>query len=259
MPSRAIGLAFLGLLAVCPAMGQVNIQLECENTTVLTHEPLTVRVTVLNSGVTPLVINSAGGAGPQLRFSVEHDSGRPARRRQGETLAPLTLQPGQAQVLEVDLTMHVVLTQPDRYFVRAAVKDGVDVLARSSLKAIDVVPGTELAAAAGGVPGAPGIKRTYSLRYWGRKQKEHVFLCVSDAPSGRAFAPIHLGTLVRVVRPTVTMGKGGMVTVKHQVNRSQMMVSTLRSRRDRLTLVSQKPVRITNAAPPKAPARLPRK
>jgi len=240
------------------AMGQADLKLDIENTTVLTHEPLMARVTVLNSGTLPLVINDASGAGPQLRFSVEHDSEQMATRRQGGALAPLTLQPGQAQVLEVDLTMRFVLTQSDRYFVRALL-DGDGAQARSSLKVIDVVPGMELASVTGSVLRAPGVRRAYSLRYWSRNQKEHVFLCVSEAPSGRVFPPIHLGTLIRVVRPTITVGQGGTVTVKHQVNRSQMMVSTLRSLRDKLALVSQRPVRITTAAPTKAPATLPRK
>jgi hypothetical protein len=258
MSSRSVRTALFGLLAAVSAMGQVDLGLEIENSTVLRHEPLMAHVTVLNGGAVPLVINAAGGVGPQLRFIVEHNSGRSAVRRQGGALASLTLQPGQAQMLEVDLTMHFVLTQADRYFVRAVLDAGGG-QARSSLKAVDVVPGIELEAVTGTVPRAPGVQRTYSLRYWGRKQKEHAFLCVSESPSGRTFAPIYLGAIIRVVRPTVTVGKDGAVTVKHQVNRSQMMVSTLRSRRDKLTLVSQKPVRITTAAPPKAPARLPRK
>jgi hypothetical protein len=256
MPGKSIQLSVLALFVAAAAVGQVDLRLDIENTTVLTHEPIVARVTMLNGGAMPLVINAASGAGPQLRFNVERDSGRLAERRQGGSLSPLTLRPGQAQLLEVDLTMHFVLTQSDRYFVRAVLDDGVE--ARSSLKAFDVIPGMELVKVTGNVTGAPGVQRTYSLRYWGRNRKEHVFLCVSDAPSGRAFAPIHLGTLIRVVRPTVTVRTDGTVTVRHQVNRSQMMVSTLRSRRDKLTLVSQRPVRMPTPPRPKPPT-LPRK
>ncbi len=257
MSCKPIRLAMATLLTAVSAMGQVDLRLDIENTTVLTHEPLMARVTVVNNGVEPLVVNAAGGAGPQLYFNVEHDSRGASARRQGKVLPPLTLQPGHAQVVEVDLTMHFVLTQSGRYFVRAKLGGG-GVEARSSLKVIDMVPGMELVSVTGSIPRTPGVRRTYSLRHWSWKREKHVLLCVSDAPSGRVFAPIHLGTFISVVRPTLTVGADGMVTVKHQVNRFQMMVSTLKSLRDKVTLVSQRPVRITASAPPKAPASLPR-
>ncbi|MBL7075936.1 MAG: hypothetical protein ISS31_00555 [Kiritimatiellae bacterium] len=247
----------LFLFAAAMATGQVDLRLDIATSTVLTHEPLTARVTVVNNGALPLAVNAADGSGPQLYFGVEHDSGVSAVRREGGALPAFMVPPGRVETVEVDLTMRFVLTQSGSYFVRALL-DGGGVEARSSLKVIDVVPGIELIRTSGNVPYAPGVRRTYSLRYWGRQRRDHVFLCVSDAPSGRTFAPIHLGTLMRVVRPTMSAGDDGVVTVKHQVNRSQMMVSTLKSRRSRLSLVSQRPVRTSSAPMPKPPT-LPRK
>jgi hypothetical protein len=247
--------AMWSVFAAVIATAQVDIRLEIENTTVLTHEALMARVTVLNQGLAPLTINAADGTGPQLRFNVEHDSGRSAARRQGARPQELAVPAGQARALDVDLTMLYDMTQSDRYFVRALLIGG-NVEVRSSLKVIDIVPGLELASASGSVPRAPGVRRIYSLRYWARKQEEHVFLCVHDEPSGRTFSPVYLGTLIRVVRPTMQLGEGGTVTVKHQVNRAQMMVSTLKSRANRLSLLSQRPVRMRSKPLPKAPSLL---
>jgi hypothetical protein len=243
---------------VCAAVvapAQVDIRLEIKNTTVLTHEPLMAGVTVVNQGLAALTLNAANGTGPQLRFNVEHDSGSSAVRRQGARPQELVVPAGQARALDVDLTMLYNMTQSDRYFVRALLMGG-SIEVRSPLKVIDVVPGLELASASGSVPRAPGVRRIYSLRYWTRKQEEHIFLCVHDESFARTFSPVYLGSLIRVVRPTIELGAGGTVTVKHQVNRAQMMVSTLKSQPNKLSLLSQRPVRITSKALPKAPSLL---
>ncbi len=248
----------LGVLLVAgtAAMAQVHVRLDVGTSTVLKHEPLMVRVVVQNDGGAPLIVNAPGGSGPQLRFNVEHNNGRRARRRQNAGRKQVAVPAGEARVIEADVTKYVDVTAPDRYFVRAVI-EGAGGEARSTLKQIDVVPGLEVARTVGAVALAPGVRRTYSLRYWPRNQEEHIFLCVSDVPTGRVFEPVYLGTLVRVVQPTLELGADGIVTVVHQVNRSQVMVSTLNSQRDRLTLVTQKPERIAAGAPRKAPG-LPR-
>lgn len=169
----------------------------------------------------------------------------------------LSVSPGGVATVDLDVTRYAVMREPGHYFVRVVLEGG-GFSARSTLKAVDVVPGLELLRATGGVPGAPGVRRRYVLRYWPRKNKEHLFLCVSDAPSGRVFAPIHLGLLLRVMPPSIAPAENGTVIVKHQVNRSQMMTSTLRSRPGQLALVSQDPVRLSAPPPPARPT-LPRR
>lgn len=237
-------------LLAASAAGQLDVSLHMEHSAVLLHEPLQARVTIHNGGIDPVTLNDARG-GVQLLFYVERDNGVsiPARQ-QAPPVKRMVVEPGKTQAIEIDLTMQFAMADPGRYFVRAVLDDGREAI-RSRLKMVDVVPGLELAKASGAVPKAPGVQRTYSLRYWARDGKEYAFLCVSDTPSGQVFAPINLGTLVRVARPTVTIDDQGAVTVTHQVNRGQLMVSTLESAADKLTLKSQIPVMMFT--PPSAP------
>ncbi len=237
-------------LAAGWASGQLKLGLDVDPSTGIVHESLMARVTVENGSGAPLAVNSGTEAGLRLRLSVENDGGERAPSREAHPLPRLDIGPGGVQTLEVDLTMRFVMSQPDRYFVRAVLEGGATDV-RSPLKVVDVVPGLELARTSGRVPGLTGVRRDYVLCYWPRDRKEQLFLCVTEAPSKRVFPPIYLGSLVRVMKPTITLGADGLVEVRHQANRSQVMVSTLRSRRDRLSLVEQRPVRLAAGGTPR--------
>ncbi|MBT3294200.1 MAG: hypothetical protein HN919_04475 [Verrucomicrobia bacterium] len=247
-----------GMLMAVSAQGQLDLKLRLEHAAVLTHEPILAHVTIHNTGIQPVTLNAPDGTGVQLRFYIERDNGDSVATRRGAPRPGRVVVPvGGTQTVSADLTMLCAMQKTGRYFVRGLVSGGrAD--SRSRLQMVDVVPGLELTKVSGAVPGAPGVRRTFALRYWARERKEQLFLCVSDEPRGRIFAPVALGAVIRVVRPTLTMDHAGTVTVSHQINRAQMMISNVRSAATRLTLESQRTVRI-QSLPKRKPATLPSK
>ena len=229
-----------GVLLSVSAQGQLDLKLRLEHASVLAHEPLLAYVTIHNSDIQPVTLNAPDGTGLQLRFHVDRDNDTSVATRRGAPRpARVEIPVGGSQTVSLDISMLCTMQKTGRYFVRALVSGGGSA-GRSRLQMVDVVPGLELTKVHSAVLGAPGVRRTFCLRYWARERKEQLFLCVTDEPVARIFAPVALGPLIRVVRPTITMDKDGIITVMHQINRYQMMVSRIRSAATRLTLESQR-------------------
>ena len=249
-------IAMIVALTAAQAAAQVEVALRIETSAVLSYESLLARVTVRNNSAYPLTLNGSGAHSAALRFRIERKSDdRVPMASNARALQRTVIPVGATKEYLVDLAARFQIARPGRYFVRAHIQ-GEGLTAKSQLEMLDVVPGLELATLKARVPGTPGVLRQCSLRHWARGVKDYLFLCVTDSPSGQHDRPLNLGALVRVIRPTLTVDHAGTVTVTHQINRAQLMVSTLQSKRGGLSLTAQKVIRI-QSGPQMKPATLP--
>jgi len=251
-----LSMGLLAALTIGSARAQVEVELNIETSAVLAYEPLMAHVTIRNNTSQAFTLNGDGATAPTLLWDVEcANDERVVPSSDAPALPRVEVPAGATSAFVIDLTPRFQMGRPGRYFVRALVEDG-DGVARSQLEMVDVVPGLELAQSKVRLPGVLGVERRCSLRHWSREGKDYLFLCVTDYPSGEHYPPLNLGSVVRVIRPTITVDANATLTITHQIDRGQLMVSTVKSVQGGLSLTTQKAVRIQSGQHMK-PATLP--
>lgn len=239
MKSAAIWL--LGLLASCAgidvAFAQYGLSLTSEYSTYLRFESVNVHVTLRNDGDHMLLL---GGLRQSvlLQFEVLKNGRDVPRTSKGLMVENMLIMPGQAKDIKVDLRPHFDFQSPGQYQLAAIIVVG-DLKYTSAKSVIDVVPGLEIKGIDRPVPGNSSRIRTYSLRYWDRKNTERLFLCVSDKVEGMSYGVFDLGPLVRVNPPALTVDVSGNVLVRHQSGNGIFSYTTFRSSLNGVEFVRQ--------------------
>ena len=215
----AVCLAALALFfAAGPCLGQVKVSLDVDHDSALRFEEVPLTLTIRNDtdGIFWLDQSHPARSGA-LAFVVETVRGRIVPGRRARPPVPyLVLEPGESRDVKVDLSLYCDLSQAGRYLVRAVVKDNSGNETVSQADVVDVVNGIELVKQTVDVPGAPGQRWEYSLRYWSRNKRERLFLSVDDSRNHINYGVFDLGPLMRVVKPRLVMRRDGTSTVIHQ-------------------------------------------
>jgi len=258
MRIRLLAVATLAMLAGwCPAEEDV-LRLELEHASVLVREPILARVSLVNQEGADLVFGVAA-ANATLGFEVEFDRDvwvDPSRA--GSPVGIWRVAAGRRLETLLDLGQWYPLAKRGRFYIRAVAQTPSGVQ-RSRLVMLDVVEGLELTALTRGVAGRPEALRTYSLRYWPRDRREWLFLCVSETPGELIYAPVSLGSVVRVAPPTVTVMPDGRVRVWHQTSPNSTAESELQSDAQGVRFVNQKITTQRPSTPQMPVSRAPKK
>jgi hypothetical protein len=200
------------------AGAQIALELRFEHASVLVGEPVHAFLAVGNRSGAPLVINQAGGSNLDIRFRIVRDTRReePIPRSSERFLIPnLMLRDGEDGEYMVDLARSYDIGAEGRYLVQAEARWKGAAL-RSDLVVVDQVTGIELASTEATVRDYEQMVRRYSLRYWNRGAKEHLFLRVDEPDASALLGVFDLGFLVRMFKPVIQTDSSGRVVVLHQ-------------------------------------------
>jgi hypothetical protein len=126
-----------------------------------------------------------------------------------------------------------------RYTIKAEVERN-GVVYSSPTRAVRVVAGMPLAEKTRSLPGQPGVRLTYTVRYWSRDQKEYAFLSVEDRVNHTNYGVFELGPLLRINRPKIKVDYKGNVTVMHRATPGCIVRSRFRCSEKGLTFLEQR-------------------
>jgi len=236
---RTAGLAgaFVALLLTGAARAGLDVTLDLEHETCLQYEAVVAIVTVHNDTDSSLVIHKKSAS--RLFFVIERKRDELVSMINDEPpVRRLAVDPDETGRVLVDISRLYDVAATGRYFVRAVItRNGQR--SESGRKVLKVVQGLELASVTKSVPGYADLDRTYKLRYWVRKDYEHLFLCVDEKESRLNYGVFELGRLVRVTEPLLEVDRKGNVIVVHQNGKDSHTRSVFKSERNGVTFVDQ--------------------
>lgn len=205
-----------------PAVGQVRIGVDVEHESVLENEPVIATVSIGNDADTPMVFGpDAFNAtltlvlrrGVRRMEELPADTMRQANRR-------IIVLPGEVHREMFDLGSLFPMHEQRTYRLSVRIEHE-DIAYSSRERVFDIVSGIEIASAVYPVPGYRDRKLTYSLRYWRRRQSEHLFLVVNDRAAGIAYGTFDLGRMIRFTPPVLRYDHIGTISVVHQSGRER--------------------------------------
>lgn len=203
------------------AQAQATIELQTDHSRVLEFEPVWVEVTVRNQLPGSLLIR-AGHEGPRLDFRVRAQrSSRPVPRRE-QTPPPVFLGAHESATLRLDVSEYYDLTETGPYVIEAQLEIEGRVFL-SEKKYVDVLRGSEVTRRLYHDPAA-GLRlaKLFSLHRSGR---EHLLLRLDDRDETRCLAVLDLGTIIRLLPPTLRSDDLGRIHVLHQAGPFQYLHS----------------------------------
>jgi hypothetical protein len=228
-----------GTCAVC--RGQLEVDLTLDQSVYIVGEPIRADVTIANHFPTPF------GIGPgidyrrnNLTFEIK-DNARdtlPSKHPDAAMIANLMLAGGESHAAAFELDEWYAMSRTGSYIVRAVVRRD-DRIYTSPARAINIVPGLEVASAVQFFGDRPDIQRKLSLVYYMRRQAEFLFLRCTDTPGDRIWMTLELGRLVRTTPPTLSIAPGGEVTIVHRATQDAFLRTRVRSTVDGVTLLAQ--------------------
>jgi len=204
------------------AVGQVRLGVDVEHESVLENEPVIATVAIGNDADTPMVF------GPDsynarltivLRRGVRRTEELPADAMRQLDRRIIVL-PGEVHREVVELSSLYPMHEQRSYRVSVRVEHE-DIAYSSRERVFDIVSGIEIASAVYPVPGYRDRKLAYSLRYWRRRQSEHLFLVVNDRTAGIAYGTFDLGRVIRFWPPVLRYDHAGRISVIHQSGRER--------------------------------------
>jgi hypothetical protein len=233
-----------GLLATAlftgTAAAQVRLGVKLDHAAYLQFEPVRAVVSIRNDSVETLTTDpAASGRDLTLTLFVEHAGGEPARpRRSGPFGGTMTVPPDEQRSFMVDIGEWRDVVRTGRYTVLVEARLGERAY-ESERGAFTIVRGLEIKNLDKQVPGYADRLRRYSLRYWQRGNREHIFLRVDEPDRNLNFGLFDMGRVVRVTDPKIEVHADGTVIVVHQSGRDCFTRSTLKSEADRVRFLNQ--------------------
>ena len=234
--------ALMLTLAAGSAEAQVAMDLIFDYPSYLRDEQTHARVAIRNDTDRLLLVGGLRGA-VTLEFRIMSNDRNIPRTSGGLMVENAIIMPGQVREVIVDLRSHFNIQPAGQYQVTASVAMGRQNFL-SPRRVIDVVPGIELLSAKMAVPGYPARVRSYSLRYWNRKDRDELFLSASDEKEGMSCGVLHLGPLVRFMSPEITIDADGSIRTKHQCASDRIAYTALKSTINGVSFVGQETKRI---------------
>lgn len=205
------------LLAPASARSQIRLGLRAEHTSVLQFEAVRVFITIYNDSADLLVADpSPKVANFVLRPLVIARDGRPAALvGKAPFLRRLRVMPDREEVVMREMSAWCDMVRTGRYLmtVLGTWKGGTY---ESNQAMVTVVPGLQLTSLEKPLTGYDDRTRRYSLRYWKRGRWEHLFLRVDQLEDSMNYGVFELGPLLRLVKPTLEVDRGGNIKTVHQ-------------------------------------------
>lgn len=219
----------------------VRLTLETEHALLMQFEPVQVYLTVHNDTDEPFLVDWVAADGPvsTIQFDIVQppDVHVPKIRRM-PVVKRLRLASDAKEKLLLTLSSTYDMSATGSYVI-TAIANGNGLESRSNPVHVEVSRGLPILSVTGRVPLYPERSRDYELRYLAREGKEWLFLTVNE-PDGSNYGAFFLGRVVRVFKPTLTVSRQGIVTVKSQVSQNRFVVSTLLSSADQVILSDQR-------------------
>jgi len=227
------------VVLVVPVLSQAQyaVDMVLENTSYLQFEAMEARVTIRNDSDHMLLLGGLRETAV-MEFKIIRNNETVTRRTRGLLVENVLVMPGQTKDIIIDLGRNYNIQSLGQYSVSATFSmDGSK--SQTSPRVVDVVPGLELDSKLRSVFNKPASVRKYSLKYWSRKDREMLFLCVVDEKEGMNYGVFMLGPIVRVFPPELSVDVAGNVLIKHQADNGVFAYTTLKSTVDGVALVGQ--------------------
>ena len=213
-----------GFLAT-PADAQVDISIGTAKNELIPYEAVMVTVNITNRSGRPILMASADGATPWVKFVVNNDKGEnlPLVAEQNP-LPPLQLRPGQRITQEFMVNSIYPMVAFGAYSIQASVWVPPDRAYASSNKIrVNVIGARELWSDAFAVPaGRPdggGTSRIFRLMKLRSIDKQVMYVRLDDRATGRVLACFPVGTSLDMREPSYTIDDEGNLHLLHLVNR----------------------------------------
>jgi hypothetical protein len=216
---------FLAGLFASPARGQVNISISTSKNEFIPYEAIMVTVDITNRSGRPILMASADGATPWVKFVVNNQKGEnlPLVSEQ-QPLPPLQLRPGQRITQEFMVNSIYPMVAYGAYSNQASVWVPPDRAYASSNKVrVNVIGARELWSEAFAVPaGRPdggGTSRIFRLLKLRSIDKQIMYVRLDDRASGQVLACFPVGTSLDFREPGYTIDGDGNLHLLHLVDR----------------------------------------
>lgn len=213
-----------GFFAV-PAHAQVDISISTRNNEFIPYEAVMVNVDISNRSGRPILLASADGATPWVKFVVNNEKGEnlPLVAEQAP-LPPLQLRPGQRITQEFMVNSIYPMIAFGRYSIQASVWVPPDrAYASSNIIRVNVIGAREIWSDAFAVPaGRPdggGTSRIFRLLKLRSIDKQIMYVRLDDRASGRVLSCFPVGTSLDMREPAYTIDGDGNLHLLHLINR----------------------------------------
>ena len=221
--------------AALASTSEINVDLKLDSGDAICGERVRGVITIENFSPDVLDVDYAGSSD---RLFVEvyrsADGSQLERVSSGKFTAPFKLNGGKAQKLEVFLGDHYGLGSEGQFIAKPVLVHG-GMRYEGALRAFSVVPGMKIGGAAQIFGDAQGLRREFSLVYWSRGGKDHLFLAARDeGGAARPWRTRDLGPLMRITRPTISVLPSGVVIVIHRCDPDNFLRNELWSTRKEL-------------------------
>lgn len=240
--------AFLISIAASVVMAQepgitLNMQVSLPYIEYVSGEDVPLSVSISNPGNSAFIIDDyAPYTENAFALFVRSANGRMLFRANDRLPLPAcTIKPGDTYTFTVNVGEFFNLIEEGPYQVSAQVKRGANAVS-SQIVSFAVVRGIEIGGVTRMKDGQDNAALQYTLLYWARNDKEHLFLRITEKPSGRIYGFAQLGNIVRIQEPKIEFEPGNIVAVMHQTGRDSFMRTTLDMSGPRLMLVGSEPL-----------------
>lgn len=215
-----LGAALLGVCHLGAQQGEplppVSVGLSLEPWAYVIGEEIAARVLVRNNTAQPITLGRGQSPAGVLTLSRVND---PLRRPlatdpRGCLPKPLTLQPNEEKVFDIEISQSVTLEEGSYFITFGAVLHSMRY--ETQVKTLEIVPGTPVAEGLQLFTRDPGRQRHFKLVRWPRQKIDRLFLRVQDTPDGRTFKTVMLGAYLSVVKPRLNIAANGEVIILHR-------------------------------------------
>lgn len=196
---------------------EISVSFKPDHTEYISGERIRGVVSVINAS-TEMLHGNGPGAPDLLFLEAKVKSSRGEERIDAAKGEPFTVRfaidPSHRQNFEVFVDRHFPMLNETRYLIRPVLVHG-GARYEGSWRSISVVPGMKLGEYVQMFSNVEGLRRDFTLVYWGRDRLEHLFLKIRDTtPSGKFYHRTRdLGPIMRVTKPTLSVSPRGEVTI----------------------------------------------
>ncbi len=220
-----------------PVVGQIRIGIECDNSKFMIGEAIMAKIAVNSEVEVPLVFNKSYN-NAELEICVTRDRAAAQIPLIEDLGREFVLMPNESEIELVDVSSLMSLYKEGSYQINARVKYD-DLIYTSKAQGVDIVRGIELMSIKRSLSGYSKKILNYSFRYLARNMSECAFLVVTDENNCESYGTIRLGSLVRVMEPSMKFDKDGRIVIVHQSGRNRFTRSVIRVHRDGSEFVEQ--------------------
>lgn len=237
----AVLMAFTAILGFAEEPGTgLNIDVSLPYIEFLSGEDVPMTVSINNPGASAFTIDDYAPY-DQNAFGlyIRNENGRLLFPRNDKSPLPsCTVKPGETYTFKVNLKQFFDFEAEGHYQVAATLKRG-KTTDSSRIMPFTVVGGIEIGKVSRIKEGSDNTSLEYTLLYWPRNDKEHLFVRIVDKPSDRVFGFVQLGYIVRITQPKIEFEPGNIVVITHQTSRDGFVRTKLDLSDSQITVLSR--------------------